>query len=714
MKRVTALRARTSCAFMALMVVPAWHDTHSADGPGLPAHSAPSEWTLHGHSFDEQRHSPLTRINVATADRLGLAWTFDDFVVRGRTHRGTQATPLMHDGVLYFTGPWSVVYAIDARTGARRWTYDPEVEGAWARRTCCDAVNRGVALWKGTIYVGTLDGWLVALDAATGKLRWRIDTLIDRTRSYSITGAPRVAGDNIVIGNGGAELGVRGYVSAYDATTGRLSWRFYTVPGAGRDEHPEVAVARKTWSQNARWEFGGGGTVWDSMTYDPELGLLYVGVGNGGPWSSWVRNGGERQDNLFLSSIVALNAKTGRMVWYYQTTPGDSWDYTATQNMILADLRVGGRPRKVLMQAPKNGFFYVLDRTSGKLLSAEKFTTVTWARQVDLKSGKPEVSDSALYGKSPKIVWPATAGGHNWQPMAFSPQTRLVYIPTLEMPMKFSQEPGPARYVPGTYNTETDTAPPDPVADAALMETVAPFVMQSVLKAWDPLAGKAVWQSAPMPWWSGGVLTTAGGLVIQGAADGVLTVYEATTGRVLKRIETGLAIMAPPMTYAIDGEQYIVVLAGIGGAMSVRHLPGFAALEYENQERLFAFRLDGGPTPLPKRLVEKPHYAAPENLPTDPQTLAQGKALYERFCARCHAPRNAPNNFPDLWNMSPGTYESFDAIVLQGAMSQAGMASFADVLSKQDALAIRAFIAADQRAKSMTIGPEGARHDGLR
>ncbi|MBP7615386.1 MAG: PQQ-binding-like beta-propeller repeat protein, partial [Steroidobacteraceae bacterium] len=228
MKRVTALRARTSCAFMALMVVPAWHDTHSADGPGLPAHSAPSEWTLHGHSFDEQRHSPLTRINVATADRLGLAWTFDDFVVRGRTHRGTQATPLMHDGVLYFTGPWSVVYAIDARTGARRWTYDPEVEGAWARRTCCDAVNRGVALWKGTIYVGTLDGWLVALDAATGKLRWRVDTLIDRTRSYSITGAPRVAGDNVVIGNGGAELGVRGYVSAYDATTGRLSWRFYT------------------------------------------------------------------------------------------------------------------------------------------------------------------------------------------------------------------------------------------------------------------------------------------------------------------------------------------------------------------------------------------------------------------------------------------------------------------------------------------------------
>ena len=714
MKRVTALRARTSCAFMALMVVPAWHDTHSADGPGLPAHSAPSEWTLHGHSFDEQRHSPLTRINIATADRLGLAWTFDDFVVRGRTHRGTQATPLMHDGVLYFTGPWSVVYAIDARTGARRWTYDPEVEGAWARRTCCDAVNRGVALWKGTIYVGTLDGWLVALDAATGKLRWRVDTLIDRTRSYSITGAPRVAGDNIVIGNGGAELGVRGYVSAYDATTGRLSWRFYTVPGAGRDEHPEVAVARKTWSQNARWEFGGGGTVWDSMTYDPELGLLYVGVGNGGPWSSWVRNGGERQDNLFLSSIVALNAKTGRMVWYYQTTPGDSWDYTATQNMILADLRVGGRPRKVLMQAPKNGFFYVLDRTSGKLLSAEKFTTVTWARQVDLKSGKPEVSDSALYGKSPKIVWPATAGGHNWQPMAFSPQTRLVYIPTLEMPMKFSQEPGPARYVPGTYNTETDTAPPDPVADAALMKQSPPFVMQSVLKAWDPLAGKAVWQSAPMPWWSGGVLTTAGGLVIQGAADGVLTVYEATTGRVLKRIETGLAIMAPPMTYAIDGEQYIVVLAGIGGAMSVRHLPGFAALEYENQERLFAFRLDGGPTPLPKRLVEKPHYPAPENLPTDPQTLAQGKALYERFCARCHAPRNAPNNFPDLWNMSPGTYESFDAIVLQGAMSQAGMASFADVLSKQDALAIRAFIAADQRAKSMTIGPEGARHDGLR
>jgi quinohemoprotein ethanol dehydrogenase len=687
-----------SRVFAILLMLCSLQDALAAGATGKPAGADLSEWTLHGQGATGQRHSPLTQINTTTAGRLGLAWTFDDFVVRGRTHRGTQATPLMHDGILYFTGPWSVVYAVDARTGAARWTYDPEVEGAWARRACCDAVNRGVALLDGTIYVGTLDGWLVALDAATGQPRWRVDTFIDRTRSYVITGAPRVAGDKIVIGNGGAELGVRGYVSAFDAATGRLAWRFYTVPGQGPDEHPEIALARKTWSPNARWEFGGGGTVWDSMTYDPDLGLLYVGVGNGGPWSSWIRNGGERQDNLFLSSIVALDAKTGRMAWYYQTTPGDSWDYTATQNMILADLRIRGRKHKVLMQAPKNGFFYVLDRENGKLLAAEKYTTVTWATRVDPKTGRPEVSDSALYSKSPKVVWPATAGGHNWQPMAFSPATRLVYIPTLEMPMKFTQEAGPARYRPGSYNTETDTTPPDPVADAALMKQSPPFVMQSVLKAWDPVAQKPVWQSAPMPWWSGGVLTTAGGLVVQGAADGVLTVYEAASGRVIKQIETGLAIMAPPMSYAIDGVQYIAVLAGIGGAMSVRHLPGFAALEYANRERLFAFRLDGGPTPLPERIVAKPQYPAPDDLPTDPPLLARGKASYERYCARCHAPRGAPNNFPDLWNMTPGTYASFDAIVLDGAMSPAGMASFADVLSKEDTLAIRAFIAADRRA----------------
>ncbi|MBV6417142.1 MAG: Quinohemoprotein alcohol dehydrogenase ADH IIB [Steroidobacteraceae bacterium] len=666
--------------------------------PSAAAGEPAPEWLLHGRDATEQRYSPLTRINRSNVARLGLAWTFDDFVVRGRTHRGVEATPLMHDGVLYFTGPWSVVYAIDARSGAQRWFYDPEVDGAWARRACCDAVNRGVALHKGTLYVGTLDGWLVALDAHSGKLKWRVDTLIDRSRDYTITGAPRIAGDHIVIGNGGAELGVRGYVSAYDAGTGRLSWRFFTIPGPGPDEHPEVALARGTWGKDARWDIGGGGTVWDSMTYDPDLGLLYVGVGNGGPWPAWVRNGGERHDNLFLSSIVALDATTGRMAWYYQTTPGDSWDYTATQNMILADLPIGGRTRKVLMQAPKNGFFYVLDRESGELLSAKPYTTVTWASHVDPASGKPAISPGALYAGSPKLVWPSPAGGHNWPPMAFSPQSSLAYIPVLEMPLRFSTDAGPTPYIPGDYNTAATVSPPDPRTDAALLGASPPFAMQSVLKAWDPAAGRVSWQSAPMPYWGGGVLATAGGLVVQGSADGVLVAYDASTGHVLKRIETGLAIMAPPITYAIGGEQYIVVPAGMGGAMKVGYFPGYAALEYANRERLFAFRLDGKPVPLPDRVAPAPVYPLPDGLPTDPDTLAAGEKLYTRHCARCHAARGAKSGYPDLWNLSPAVDDAFDAIVLEGALGQAGMARFADVLDARDTLAIRAWLAADARA----------------
>lgn len=651
----------------------------------LPAGVVSGEWALHGRGFAEQRYSPLEQIHTGNVAQLGLAWTFDDFVVRGRTHRGTQATPLMRDGVLYFTGPWSVVYAVDAESGAVRWTHDPQVDGAWARHACCDAVNRGVVLWKDMVYVATLDGWLVALDARTGEPRWRVDTLVDRSRSYTITGAPRLAGGNIVIGNGGAEMGVRGYVSAYDAASGRLAWRFYTVPGAGPDEHPEVGTARKSWSPRARWDLGGGGTVWDSMTYDPELDLLYVGVGNGGPWPVWVRNAGERPDNLFLSSILAIEARSGRLAWYYQTTPADSWDYTATQNMILADLRIGGRLRKVLMQAPKNGFFYVLDRASGELLAAEKYTQVTWAERIDRQTGRPVVSESALYAAAPRTVWPSTAGGHNWQPMAYSPQRGWVYIPTLEMPMTFSTQQGDVHYLPGANNVGASAAPPPE------------RVQRSVLKAWDPVAGRIVWQSAPLPWWGGGVLTTAGGLVLQGSADGVLTAYDAASGRILKKIETGLAIMAPPMSYEIAGRQYIAVLAGLGGAMNGRFHAGFAALEYRNHERLFVFALGGRAVDLPPRLDKVPQRPLATGLPADADTVALGRQRYLQFCARCHAPRSVPNGYPDLWNLPPALYAAFDSIVLGGAMSYAGMAGFADVLTPQDTLAIRAFIVADQQ-----------------
>src|ERR1700716_182349 len=403
------------------------------------------EWPLYGRSFAETRFSPLKQIDASNVSTLGLAWEFDDFVVRGRTHRGNEASPLFADGVIYFAGPWSVVYAVDARSGKLIWKYDPQVVGQWARNVCCDVVNRGVALWEGRIYVATLDGYLIALDARNGTVVWRGDTFVDRTTmNYSSTGAPRIAGPNIVIGNSGAEMGARGYVTAYDLKTGNMSWRFFTVPGdpaKGPDESPEVTLARRTWSKDSRWDLGGGGTAWDSMVYDPKLDLLYVGVGNGMPHPVWSRRPGGG-DNLYLSSIVAVDASTGRMRWYYQTTPADSYDYTATQNMILADLKFGGRMRHVLMQAPKNGFFYVLDRATGELFSANAYTKVTWADRVDVKTGRPVLTSHADYSHETKEIWPSQAGGHNWMPMSYSETAKRVFIPSLEAGMNFAMVPG--------------------------------------------------------------------------------------------------------------------------------------------------------------------------------------------------------------------------------------------------------------------------------
>ena len=332
------------------------------------------DWPLHGRTYDESRHSPLDAINTETVGELGLAWYHDM-----DTRRGQEATPIVIDGVIYVTSAWSKVHAFDARTGDLLWQYDPEVPGEWAVRGCCDVVNRGVAYHDGKIFFGTFDGRLIALDATDGSPVWEIDTITDRDKFYTITGAPRVVKGRVLIGNGGGEFGVRGYVSAYDAQTGELDWRFYTVPGNpdAPFENPILEMAAETWTDEW-WKLGGGGTVWDSMAYDAELDLLYIGVGNGSPWNPKFRSP-EGGDNLFLSSIVALRPDTGEYVWHFQTTPGDQWDFTATQQMILADMEIEGAPRKVLMQAPKNGFFYVIDRETGAFISAEPFVPVTWA-----------------------------------------------------------------------------------------------------------------------------------------------------------------------------------------------------------------------------------------------------------------------------------------------------------------------------------------------
>lgn len=665
-----------------------------------PAPVAGAQWTMNGYDTTEQRHSPLTLIDPGNVARLGLAWKFDDFIVRGRVHRGNQGTPLAIDGVLYATGPWSVVYALDAKTGRKLWTYDPGVEGAWARRACCDVNNKGVAYHDGRIYVGVVDGYLDALDARTGQRIWRVDTLTDRSRSYTVTGAPRIAGPNVVIGNGGADMDARGYLSAYDLETGRLAWRFYTVPGdpSRPDEQPELTVARKTWGEKSRWDLGGGGTVYDAMAYDPELGLLYAGTSNGVPHPSWLRDptGG---DNLYLSSILAIDAVTGRLRWYYQTTPADSWDFGATQHLILADIDMGGAPRKVIMQAPKNGFFYVLDRATGELLAADKYAVVTWASHVDLRTGRPVVNAALSYQKSPKIIWPSVSGAHNWQPMAYNPATKLVYIPVLEAPMKYVSYQS-VKHLPASLNEGKGPPlmPPFDAEDAPLLAGQPEARAVSVLRAWDPVARKVAWESSAQPWWSGGLLTTAGGLVFQGSTDGEFRVFDAVSGKLLKSIRTGLATLAPPMTYAIDGEQYIAVLAGLGGSESAYFPAQSAALTYRNPETLFVFKLDGGPVDLPPPIEAAPRQPVPPPLSASAGTLAHGAELFYHHCARCHSYRGSPGAYPDLWNMAPGTHAGFKAILLDGALAYAGMAPFKDILSVQDADAIQAFIVNDQRA----------------
>ena len=514
----------------AFVILSSW----AAASPAAPVDGAriqaadrePGNWMSHGRSYDEQRYSPLAKIDQANVGQLGLAWTYKLDV-----DRGVEATPIVVDGVMFTTGAYSIVYALDARSGKLLWKYDPKVPREWAGNGCCDVVNRGVAAWKGKIYVGSFDGRLIALDAKTGKPAWTTDTVIDRNRSYTITGAPRVVKDKVIIGNGGAEMGVRGYVSAYDAATGKLLWRFFTVPGDPKQppENKAMEMAQKTWSGDAYVQQGGGGTVWDSMAYDAELDLLYIGTGNGSMWNRKVRSPGGG-DNLFLSSIIALKPDSGEYVWHYQTTPGDTWDYTATQHIILADLRIKGELRKVLMQAPKNAFFYVIDRKTGELISAEKFAPSNWASHVDMKTGRPVENPEADWTKEARLIFPSPFGAHNWQPMSFNPKTGLVYIPMQETLILLAPDNN-AKYVrKGIFNVGLQ--PFDIPEDPKGMQQVAD-AHKGHLLAWDPVAQKAAWDQPHVTIWNGGTLSTAGNLVFQGSADGRAVAYAADTGKKL-------------------------------------------------------------------------------------------------------------------------------------------------------------------------------------
>ena len=614
-----------------------------------------------------------TTINRNNVKRVGLAWeaSLD-------SERGLQATPIVVNGVIYVTSTWSRVFAFDARSGERLWSYDPEVPKAWARRACCDVINRGVAVERDRVYLGTLDGRLIALDASDGSLIWEVNT-IDRALNYSITGAPRVVKDMVIIGNGGADLGVRGYVSAYGTDAGELRWRFYTVPGSaeGPFEHPELEMAADTWDPNSLWEQGGGGTVWDSMSYDPDLNLLYVGTGNGSPWPGYVRSpaGG---DNLFLSSILALNPDTGRLVWHYQTTPYDSYDYTATQHIILMDGEWEGQERKLLLQAPKNGFFYVLDRESGELLAADKFARATWAERVDLKTGRPVLSPVSDYREQAQIIFPGTLGAHSWHPMAYNPDTGLTYIPAQDLATHFS---------PSQLTILLDSAPAG--YEQRVPDRVAGFAN---LVAWDVRKRGIRWSVRYPTLGNAGVLSTAGGLVIQGDAQGYVNFYDAVTGERLHRLGTRTGIVAPPVTYELDGEQYIALAAGWGGALFVLTEPEVAASSFSNAGRLLVLKLDGKDIPQAPALQEPKRAPMGERLVKLDASEIAGQTIYNTQCGACHGWFGRNGLLPNLRRSSPATIDALEEIVLGGLLQGRGMPSFADDLTIADVEMLKAYL----------------------
>jgi PQQ-dependent dehydrogenase (methanol/ethanol family) len=650
------------------------------------ADSEPGNWLAHGRTWSEQRYSPLDRINTSSVKDLGLAWYLDL-----DTTRGQEATPIVVDGVMYSTSAWSKVQAVDAKTGRQLWQYDPRVPGIWDVRACCGVQNRGPAVWKGRVYAGTLDGRLIALDAGTGELVWEVVTT-DQAQSYTITGAPRVFGDKIVIGNGGAEYGVRGYVTAYDTDTGEQLWRFYTVPGNPADgfEDETQAMAAKTWT-GEWWKQGGGGTAWDSFAYDSELNLVYIGTGNGSPWPRSLRSpdGG---DNLFLSSIVAVDADTGKYAWHYQTTPGDTWDFTAVQHMVLAELEIDGRDRKVIMQAPKNGFFYVLDRATGELISAENFVPVNWATHVDPGTGRPVEAPDARYDETlaAKKIVPGTLGAHNWQPMSFSRDTGLVYIPAQQSPDVYKLDDEFAAQSIGMNLGINFWDPPGEVID--LPPEFAPDY-QGYLLAWDPVAQKEVWRVPQTTLPNGGLLSTAGKLVFQGNADEELVAYHAVTGERLWSMPTQTGVLAPPVTYSIDGEQYVAVAAG-WGAVTGNFLGPVVNPEgtRRNISRILAFRLGGDAELPPKPALPEPG-ETPEDFGLDAQ-VAAGASLFTRYCALCHGVAAVSGGaLPDVRRSAViGSADAFRSVVLEGALEGRGMAGFAEVLSADDAESIRAYI----------------------
>jgi quinohemoprotein ethanol dehydrogenase len=654
----------------------------AVDEAAIRANAATSkDWPTIGLDYAETRFSKLDQINTDNVKKLGLVWSYSL-----DSSRGVEATPLVVDGIMYVTGPWSIVHAIDARTGKKIWTFDPGAPREGGYKGCCDVVNRGVALYKGKVFVGVYDGRLVALDAATGQKSWEKDTVIDHSHSYTITGAPRVAKGKVVIGNGGAEYGVRGYVTAYDAETGNQAWRWFTVPGDPSKPYEDetMAAAAKTWDPAGKyWVNGGGGTPWDTITYDPDLNTVYIGTGNGAPWNRNVRSpaGG---DNLYLASIVALDADTGKYKWHYQETPGDSWDYTSAQPMILADITIDGALRKVILHAPKNGFFFVIDRTDGKFISAKNFVDVNWATGYDA-NGRPIEVPEARSPDKPFDTIPGPYGAHNWHPMSFNPMTGLVYLPVQNVPVNLTGDP---------KWTHNGNKPGDFMGSLgwnvgyAVNATPPKSLPFGRLVAWDPVKQKEAWRQEYVSPWNGGTLTTAGNLVFEGTADGRFVAYNATTGEKLWETPTGTGVVAAASTYLIDGVQYVSVAVGWGGVYGEAD----RATELNSPGTVYTFAV-GGKASLPA-FTKYQTEGLLAGVKYNPADVGPGTLLYVSNCAICHGVPGVQRggNIRNLGYVGKETIENLKDVLFNGPFKSQGMPDFTGKLKDEDVPKLIAFI----------------------
>lgn len=661
------------------------------------------DWALYGLGHNEQRFSPLEQINPDTVGKLGLAWSME----LPPQARSMQGTPLAIDGTLFFSTSLSLVYAVDAKTGKLLWQYDPEIgkEHPRALRTTHQG-SRGIGYHDGAVILATLDGRLVSLDTKTGKPNWITDTIEEEDTRKTITGAPRVFDGKVIIGNSGADFGTRGYVSTYDANTGKLLWRFYTVPGNPADgfEDETQAMAAKTWT-GEWWRWGGGGTVWNGITYDEALNRVYIGTGNSSNYNPRQRSPGGG-DNLFLASIVALDADTGKYLWHYQINPQEEWDWKATNEMILADLDIKGEKRPVLMQAAINGFFYIIDRRSGKLISAEKFGKATWADRIDLKTGRPVEAANARYTKGPVTLYPSQLGVHNWQAMSFNPQLGLAFIPTLQQPGTFWTSPDKTaeaeKFTVGARHYEFALGSRFSLAKVDKDDGTGGLV------AWDPVAQKARWTVKHKTGWNGGTMATASGLVFQGTADGWFHAYDATNGKELWQFNARNGILAPPITYLVDGEQYVTLLVGYGAAAPDD--PGWRFGIH--MPRVLTFKLGGTaklPATPPPSFTVKPIDDPAEKI--DEASAARGMDVWLRNCSICHTPGGANANWPDLRESAMAhDYETLRQIVKEGALSSRGMPMFDELTDQQIrdiSMAVKSL--SRKAAQGDTSAPAGAR-----